>query len=59
MKGRIYTLGHGHPVNGNSNRAATKEKHVAVGSEYSVRPGAEVYVHSHPRLQVDHRFGPH
>ncbi|MEA2009894.1 MAG: hypothetical protein U9N78_04240 [Actinomycetota bacterium] len=58
-EGQIYTLGNGHPVNAKSNRAATKENEVAVGSEYPVRRDAEVYVHTHPRLQVDHRFGSH
>lgn len=58
-EGQIYTLGNGHPVNAKSNRAATTEKQVAVGSEYPVNRDVEVYVHTHPRLQVDHRFGPH
>ncbi len=58
-EGQIYTLGNGHPVNGKPNKAAVKEKQVAVGSEYSVARDAEVYVHTHPRLDVDHRFASH
>ena len=52
-EGQIYTLGDGvAPI-------AEIEDRVAVGGEYGEKRDAEVYVHSHPRLQVDHRFGPH
>ncbi|MEN8114850.1 MAG: hypothetical protein ABFS21_10745, partial [Actinomycetota bacterium] len=58
-EGQIYTLGNGHPVNGEPNKAGDEAKLVAVSSEYPVKRDVEVYVHTHPRLHVDHEFGPH
>ena len=48
--GATFTLGDG--VNQN-----TIESPVAVGSEYTNSRTAEVYVHTHPDLRVDYRFG--
>ncbi|MEN8234330.1 MAG: hypothetical protein ABFR89_05340 [Actinomycetota bacterium] len=58
-EGQIYTLGNGHPINGEPNKAGDEAKSVAVSSEYRVKRDVEVYVHTHPRLRVDHRFDPH
>ncbi len=52
-EGQIYTLGDG------VDPPAEIEDRVAVGGEYGEKRDAEVYVHTHPRLHVDHRFGPH
>lgn len=52
-EGQIYTLGDG------ANPPAAIEDRVAVGGEYGEKRDAEVYTHTHPRLHVDHRFGPH
>jgi hypothetical protein len=49
-EGQLFTLGDG--VNQNAVEAA-----VAVGSEYAELHTAEVYVHTHPDLAVDYRFG--
>lgn len=50
-EGQIFTLGDGVHQNGTENR-------VAIGAHYSGSRQADVYVHTHPRLHVDYRFGP-
>lgn len=52
-EGQIYTLGDG------VGPLSEVEDRVAVGGELREKRDAEVYVHTHPRLHVDHRFGPH
>lgn len=49
-EGTVFTLGNG--VNQNTN-----ENRVAIGAERSANRKAEVYVHTHPRLATDYRFG--
>lgn len=48
--GHVFTLGDGVAQN-------TTESVVAVGAEYPDQRDADVYVHEHPRLAVDYRFG--
>ncbi len=50
-EGQVFTLGNGVVQNPVENR-------VAVGAETAAGRTAEVYVHTHPRLTVDYRFGP-
>jgi len=50
-EGAVWTLGDG--VNQNAT-----ESSVAVGAEYVQARTADVYVHTHPDLAVDHRFAP-
>ena len=49
-EGQVFTLGNG------VTQLAT-ESTVAVGAEYAKPRVVEVYVHSHPSLAVDYRFG--
>ena len=48
--GAVFTLGNGVAQN-------AVESTVAVGSEYTDARTTEVYVHTHPDLRVDYRFG--
>ncbi len=48
--GQVFTLGDGVAQN-------AVETRVAVGAETAGSRTVEVYVHTHPRLAVDHRFG--
>lgn len=48
--GNVFTLGNGVSASGT-------ESQVAVGAERGGTRRADVYVHTHPRLQVDHVFG--
>ncbi len=50
FEGAVWTLGDG--VNQN-----TVESLVAVGGEYNDTRATHVYVHTHPDLRVDYRFG--
>ncbi len=50
-EGTVVTLGNGVNQNASENR-------VAIGAESDANRKAEVYVHTHPRLAVDYRFGP-
>lgn len=50
-EGAIWTLGDGVNLN-------ATESLVAVGAEWAQARSAEVYVHTHPDLAVDYRFGP-
>ena len=49
-EGQVFTLGNGRSNNNNEDR-------VAVGAEYGSDRTAQVYVHTHPDLAVDYRFG--
>ena len=49
-EGTVFTLGNGVSQNANENR-------IAIGAESVANRKAEVYVHTHPRLSVDYRFG--
>jgi len=49
-EGTVFTLGNGVAQN-------TTESSVAIGGETAANRKAEVYVHTHPRLTVDYRFG--
>jgi hypothetical protein len=49
-EGQLFTLGDGVTQN-------TTESQVAVSAQYADNRTALVYVHSHPDLAVDHRFG--
>jgi len=49
-EGTVFTLGNGVNQNATENR-------VAIGAELTANRKAEVYVHTHPRLAVDYRFG--
>jgi hypothetical protein len=51
-EGTVFTLGDGVHQNTNENR-------VAIGGHQRAHRKAEVYVHTHPRLAVDYRFGSH
>ncbi|MGB9359693.1 MAG: hypothetical protein WCC01_14165 [Acidimicrobiia bacterium] len=50
-EGTVFTLGNGVNQNASENR-------VAIGAESVANRKAEVYVHTHPQLAVDYRFGP-
>ncbi|MEA3501533.1 MAG: hypothetical protein U9R47_02055 [Actinomycetota bacterium] len=49
-EGTVFALGDGVDQN-------TNESRVAIGAERRANRKAEVYVHTHPRLAVDYRFG--
>ena len=48
-EGQVFTLGDGLGQN-------STESQVAIGAHYSGSRQADVYVHTHPRLQVDYQF---
>lgn len=59
-EGQIFTIGNGNSPptgTGNGKKEAGNANKVSIGAEQQGYRDAEVYVHTHPQLRVDWRFG--